>query len=24
MITVFVVCLFGGLWFAYPLARHRL
>ena len=24
LITVFVVCLFGGLWFAFPLARHRL
>ena len=24
LITVFIVCLFGGLWFAFPLARHRL
>jgi hypothetical protein len=24
LITVFIVCLFGGLWFALPLARHRL
>jgi hypothetical protein len=23
LITVFIVCLFGGLWFALPLARHR-
>ena len=22
-ITVFIVCLFGGLWFAFPLAGHR-
>jgi len=24
LITVFIVFLFGGLWFAFPLARHRL
>jgi hypothetical protein len=24
LITIFVVCLFGGLWFAFPLARRRL
>jgi Family of unknown function (DUF6328) len=24
LITAFVVCLFGGLWFVFPLARHRL
>jgi Family of unknown function (DUF6328) len=24
LITVFIVCLFGGLWFAFPLVRHRL
>jgi hypothetical protein len=24
LITAFVVCLFGGLWFAFPLARRRL
>jgi hypothetical protein len=23
LITAVVVCLFGGLWFAFPLARHR-
>jgi hypothetical protein len=23
LITVFIVCLFGGLWFALPLGRHR-
>jgi cbb3-type cytochrome oxidase subunit 3 len=23
LITVFVACLFAGLWFAFPLARHR-
>jgi hypothetical protein len=23
LITVFIVCLFGGLWFALPLARYR-
>lgn len=23
LITVFIVCLFGGLWFAFPLARRR-
>ena len=23
LITVFVVCVFGGLWFAFPLARRR-
>ncbi len=23
LITIFIVCLFGGLWFAFPLARHR-
>ena len=23
IITVFVLCLFGGLWFALPLARRR-
>ena len=22
LITVFIVCLFGGLWFVFPLARH--
>jgi Family of unknown function (DUF6328) len=24
LISAFVLCLFGGLWFAFPLARHRL
>jgi Family of unknown function (DUF6328) len=24
LITVFIVCLFGGLWFAFPVARNRL
>lgn len=24
LITAFIVALFGGLWFAFPLARHRL
>jgi hypothetical protein len=24
LITVFVVCMFGGLWFAFPLGRRRL
>src|SRR5258707_6140442 len=24
LITIFIVCLFGGLWFAFPLARHRI
>jgi hypothetical protein len=23
VISAFVVCLFGGLWFAFPLVRHR-
>jgi hypothetical protein len=24
LITIFIAALFGGLWFAFPLARHRL
>lgn len=24
LITMFIVCLFGGLWFAFPVARNRL
>ncbi len=24
LVTIFIVCLFGGLWFAFPLARHRI
>lgn len=24
LITVFILCVFGGLWFAFPIGRHRL